>query len=101
MNRAPLQDPWQRLVAAARRAGDPRDDSAPLGFATRIAAQALSATPRISIGSIFERLSLRALIVACLLMLISFAINYSAISHAFEDEIDVNDPVAEVLVLAS
>jgi hypothetical protein len=50
---------------------------------------------------VFERLSLRALGVACLLMLASVALSYPAIARAFDDEVNVRDPVAEVLELES
>ena len=93
--------PWQRLVAAARQAPDDRDPAAPYGFATRVAALALSASPRPSFSFVFERLSLRALGIACLLMVASVAANYSAIASAFEDEVDLHDPVTEVLELES
>jgi hypothetical protein len=59
--------PWQRLVTLARKTE--RDTSAPFGFATRVTARAL-AQPRWQ-PSLFEIFALRALGIACLLMLAS------------------------------
>ena len=101
MNPSDRRHPWSRLVAAARSAPDERDPSAPLGFSTRVAALALSAPPRSSFSLVFERLSWRALAVACLLMLASVAANYSAITRTSDEEVTVRDPVAEVLELES
>jgi hypothetical protein len=101
MNPPDRHHPWSRLAAAARSAPDDRDPAAPLGFATRVAALALSAPPRPSFSLVFERLSLRALGIACLFMLACVAVSYPAIARAFDDEVSVSDPVAEVLELES
>jgi hypothetical protein len=101
MNPTDRRHPWSRLVAAARSAPDERDPAAPFGFSTRVAALALSAPPRSSFSLVFERLSWRALGVACLLMLASVAANYSVITRTSEDEVTVRDPVTEVLELES
>jgi hypothetical protein len=94
---------WQKLVAAARRAAPSGDDeSAPFGFSTRVAAMAFGAeSPP---PSVFARLSLRAAAVACVLAVVSVAVNYRAITGAFENESAVatsDDPVAEVVNLGS
>src|SRR5262245_12210028 len=70
--------PWSRLTAAARTVRDERDESAPYGFATRIAALALSNERRVA--SLFERFALRAVGVATLLALFSVVLNYQALS---------------------
>jgi len=101
MNPTDRRHPWSRLVAAARSAPDDRDPAAPFGFATRVAALALSAPPRPSFSLVFERLSLRALGVACLLMLACVAVSYPAIARTSDDEVTVRDPIAEVLELES
>jgi hypothetical protein len=93
---------WKKLVAAARRAPAAADESAPFGFSTRVAAQAFSVQRDSS--SSFARLSLRAAVVACLLAVVSVAVNYSAIAGAFEDESAVaanDDPVSVVVDLGS
>ena len=93
------QHTWARLVAAARRAPDERDTTAPYGFSTRVAALAAERAP----VSLFARYSLRALGVACLLAIASVAANYSAIAGAFSDEpaVAADDPVAEAVSIAS
>lgn len=72
------RDPWTKLSAAARQARDDRDDTAPYGFATRVAALALT-QDRHGV-SLVERFALRALGLACLLALGSVALNYNEIS---------------------
>ncbi|HWA10596.1 MAG TPA: hypothetical protein VG838_14220 [Opitutaceae bacterium] len=96
MNPSDSRHPWQRLAAAARRLPDDRDTAAPYGFATRVAALAM-ASERVRV-SLLERFSLRAMGIACLLMVAIFAANYSAIAGAFTDDSLVpGDPVAEML----
>jgi hypothetical protein len=98
--------PWSRLTAAAREVRDDRDESAPYGFATRVAALAFAQERRIV--SLFERFALRAVGVATLLALFSVVLNYPALSTNSPglpqgDEIDVapvDDAVAIVLDLA-
>ena len=68
--------PWMRLNSAARTVRDTRDESAPYGFATRLAALAFATETRMV--SALERLSLRALGIACLLAVASVAVNYQA-----------------------
>jgi len=101
MNSTDPRHPWQRLVAATRRAPDDREVAAPPGFATRMAALAFS-TDQAS-PSLFARFSLRALGVACLLMVASFASNYSALASVFaeDDPLLMDDPVAEFLEIVS
>ena len=93
--------PWNKLVAAARTAPVDGDVSAPYGFATRIAALALSEERRHA--SLFARYSLRAVGFAGLLALVSVAANYSAIVSMFQSEpaMATADPVAEAVDLAS
>lgn len=101
MNPADPQHPWSRLTAAARHASDPRDTAAPYGFATRVAALAMAVER--PMGSLFERLSWRALGVACLLAVASVAVNYSALTGARADEdlvIGGDEVVAELLDLS-
>ncbi len=94
--------PWSRLATAARNAPDDRDTAAPYGFATRVAALAIAQER--AVVSLFERFSLRALGVACLLAMVSVAANYSTISAAFAEEetgaVMMDDPVSEVVDLA-
>lgn len=92
---------WEKLVSAARRAPIEADAEAPYGFATRVAALAMSEShPR---HSLFARYSFRALGVASLLAIVSVAANYSAITSAFHDEptVATDDPIAEAVDIAS
>ena len=96
---------WQRLAAAARRApADDRDLSAPYGFATRVAALAMSAE-RPSNAAPARRLWLRAAGIACLFAVAAVAANYSAIASAFDEEPAIvgngDDPVAEVVSMGT
>jgi hypothetical protein len=96
---------WQRLVSAARRAPeDGRDLAAPYGFATRVAALAMSAE-RPSHAVFSRRLWLRAAGIACLFAVAAVAANYSVIASAFDDEPMIaangDDPVAEVVSMGT
>lgn len=97
MNTNDPRHPWARLTAAARRAPDERDPAAPYGFATRVAALAFAQER--TVASLFDRFALRALGVACLLALLSVALNFSELtkSNAAEDELPADDPVALLL----
>ncbi len=106
MNQLDPKHPWNRLVAAARQAPDDRDTAAPYGFATRVSALAFAAER--GTVSLFERLSLRALGIACLLTVGTVAANYSVVSSFFTHEEPVmvttgagDDPVAELVDVAS
>jgi len=95
----PSDQKWSRLVAAARSTPDTRDDAAPYGFATRVAALALAQNP---VASLLERFSLRALGLAALLALAFVAANYSSLTAMLRDEgVTTDDPVAEIVEVAS
>lgn len=76
---------WQKLVTAARRVRDDRDEAAPYGFSTRVVAMAMAARET-SMGSIFERFSWRALGLAGLLAITSVAANYAWVSGTATEE---------------
>jgi hypothetical protein len=99
----PTPPEWQRLVASARRHSDRRDDRAPFGFATRVAALAFAAERPIM--ALFERLSLRAMGVACLLAVAAVAANYGSVRHFFDrQEMPIaasDDTLAEMVDLAT
>ena len=96
----PLDEKWMRLTEGARRAEDTRDTAAPYGFATRVAALGLA--PERAAGSLLERFSLRALGLAALLTVVCVAANYSTVVGLFrEDATNSDDPVAEIVDLAS
>ncbi len=90
---------WSRLVAAARRAPkDERDEAAPYGFATRVAAQALGAkTPWVE-ASVLSRYGLRALGLSCLLAVAGIAATLKPVISAIESEAALlNETPAEVV----
>ena len=91
---------WQRLVAAARAAEGPQDESAPLGFAVRVAAQAFSG-PRPGPWGRWEKFALRGLLAACGLCLVAIALNYSGWSSDRDDDVASADTVGEILDLSS
>jgi len=80
MNSPRIPDPWSRLTAAARPLPDARETAAPYGFATRVAALALSQEWKVV--SLFERFAFRAVGVSCLLALTSVIVNYSAVTSS-------------------
>ena len=78
MNHQHSNDPWSKLVSAAREVRDQRDASAPFGFATRVVALGFAARgPHISL---LERFAFRAVGVASLLAVASVAWNYNSIT---------------------
>lgn len=97
MNSSDPQHPWARLTAAARRAPDERETAAPYGFATRVVAQAFAQER--AAASLFDRFALRALGVACLLALLSVAVNYSVFSTSTtaDDDLPADDPISALL----
>ena len=90
---------WSRLISASRRAPqDNRDESAPYGFATRVAAQAMSAKAPLLEASLLSRYGLRALGVSCLLAVACVAATYRPIMTAIEEEAAVlGDTQVEVV----
>lgn len=94
------QHSWQRLVAAARAHGDERDETAPYGFAVRVASRA-SGLPRGSSWGLLEKFALRGLIAACTLTLAAVALGYTAWTAAEHDEeVASTDIVGEILDLS-
>jgi len=88
---------WAKLKAAARTA-PAGDEAAPFGFSTRVAALAFSGGNRAP--SAFGRMAWRAAAAACLLAVVAVAVNFSAITGAFDDSSALasgDDPVAEVV----
>jgi hypothetical protein len=99
--------PWARLTTAARTVRDERATATPFGFATRVAALAMGQDRKMV--SLFDLFALRALAVACVLAVVSVAMNYSELSNRLAGSasggaddllLPVNDAVAVVLALA-
>lgn len=105
MNPDDPRSPWSRLVAGARQANDERRTEAPYGFATRVAALALAQERRVA--SAFDRFALRALGIACLLALVSLAVNYRALQSstgsmvAYDEAAVDDDGMAIVMEMAA
>lgn len=92
---------WQRLVAAARRVPAAEPALAPYGFAARVAAR-VWAGERQGLLTVLGRVSIRALWVACVLMIVSVAASYfSSTLGAADSQQFQFDPVSEVLSSAS
>ena len=93
-----MNDPrsaWRRLASAARQVRDERETSAPYGFATRVAARAMSA-PSLT-GALLEKFALRGLLAACACSAAAAVFGYAAIMPDPEEELLTTDSVAEVL----
>jgi hypothetical protein len=93
---------WAKLVAAARQAPGAGPEAAPFGFSTRVAALAFTAER--AGPSLFARLSWRAAAAACLLAVVAVAVNFSAITGAFDESATVaagDDPVSDVVDFGS
>ena len=76
---------WNRLAAAARRAPAARDEAAPPGFATRVAALAMSARrrPERLADLLSLRISLRVLGAAATLAVAAAGAGYPAAAKLF------------------
>lgn len=92
---------WARLTAAARAARDERDTAAPCGFATRVAALAMT-LPAASPFALFERIAKRGLIAAAAFSVAAVVFGYSAWTGERSDDTATatTDIVSEILDLS-
>lgn len=84
----PKSTAWTRLADAARRTRfeNASDIPVPYGFATRVAARAMSMPPT-SAGPFFvAKLTLRAFGIACLLAVVSISLNIGPILRNIDEE---------------
>lgn len=88
---------WQRLAAAARRAPEDRDDTAPFGFATRVAAVAFTGRSLPTTGMLLEKFALRGLLAACACSVAAAAFGYSVLTADPDSQTEAGDLVSEVL----
>ena len=88
---------WQKLVAAARQIRDDRDETAPYGFSTRVAALAMATQPQVSIATILDRFSWRALGIASVLAIGSVGVSYGSWSTSTEEDLLSDEPVVSAL----
>ena len=93
------QKSWQRLAAAARANRDERDETAPYGFAVRVAGQAFAA-PTAGAWGLMEKFALRGLIAACTFSLVAVALGYTLWTSEPNDEVASADTVGEILDLS-
>lgn len=93
----PHNQQWLRLVAAARQAPYDRDETAPFGFATRVAALGVMAPAAVLPRALLEKFALRGLFAACALSAAAAAFGYSAFTSEQETEAVAGDTVTEVL----
>ena len=88
---------WQQCAARARQVA-PRDESAPFGFATRVAARALTGPPQ-SPESVWQYLALRLLAGALGALLLAAAIEAPHLRDTRPLEPGVADTVAQLVWL--
>ena len=90
------QQSWQQLVAAARIQRDEREETAPYGFAGRVAAQAFAQSQADSWG-LMEKFAVRGLIAACTFGIAAVAFGFTALTTEHDDEVATTDSVSEIL----
>lgn len=106
----PFDEDWKKLVAAARKAPEDGDLSAPYGFSTRVASLAFETRKESSLFGVF---ALRAAGISLALALVAVAATYQAAQGAFESDAPASnsstpapggaadDPVSEVVNMGS
>ncbi len=97
----PEDQAWQKLVAAARHVRDERDTAAPYGFATRVAALAMTAGRPATGVALIDRLAWRALGVSALLAMISVASSYTSLMASPDEDLLLDDLTATALLEVS
>ncbi|HVT71592.1 MAG TPA: hypothetical protein VHD61_00525 [Lacunisphaera sp.] len=94
---SPFDSRWQKLVALARQApADPRDETAPLGFATRVVARA-AGRPATTGWALLGHLAVRGLLVAAACGIAAVALNYSVLTSDQSVDYAVVDSVGDLL----
>lgn len=93
----PHHEAWPRLTVIARRARDERDDTAPYGFATRVAALGLAVRTLPSPRLLLEKFALRGLFAAGALSVAAVAYGFTSGSSEAEFDVLAVDIVSEVL----
>ena len=88
---------WQRCATRARQTA-PRDENAPFGFATRVAARAVASQPQ-SLESVWQYLTLRLLAGALGALLLAAAIEAPHLRDTRPLETGVADTVAQLVWL--
>jgi hypothetical protein len=92
----PKNPSWEKLVAVARLARDYRPETAPYGFATRVAAQAMEGQAHAQ-SSLFERWSWRAVAIAGMFAVGTVMANYSTFTAEPEYDLLAEDSTIAAL----
>jgi len=95
MNMTSFDAKWQQCAARARQAVL-RDENAPFGFATRIAARAFASQPQ-SLESVWQHLALRLLAGALGALVLAAAIEAPHLRDTHPLEPGVADTVAQLV----
>ncbi len=90
---------WEKLTRLARAVPSRPDESAPFGFATRVASLAMAGV-RPSPWALFEKFAIRGLIAACACGAAAIAFGYSSWSSDHENDTGSDDGVTEVFDLS-
>jgi len=91
---------WQRLVAMAREAPGPGfgSEEAPVGFATRVVAQAWAADRSLEWMTVFVGRGWRALLASAAIAAICVGLNYAPVMDSINNEVvDAAAPVTALL----
>ncbi|MFA6545845.1 MAG: hypothetical protein WCS99_15615 [Limisphaerales bacterium] len=92
------QDNWQKLARLARQASRPAPESAPFGFATRVAARWVSGgQPGPSTWDVLELFSLRSLMVAAVLVVGAVVVSYDVATPGWTQQYTVADATFDPL----
>ena len=89
---------WEKLTRLARLAPAPRPAEMPYGFATRVAANLLTAAPGAELSAAWESLSVRSLVLAALVMAFTLGLNYDLMNHDWTQEVALVDTAFEPLL---
>ena len=95
------QPAWQRLAAAARTHREPHDETAPYGFAVRVASHACASPAMSGSAGLLEKFALRGLLAACSFSLAAITFGFGSGTAEQEDEIASADSVSQILDLLS
>lgn len=98
MNRFDHQ--WQQLTALARQAREVGDFTAPVGFATRLAARSVAGRPSFAPWALLERFALRGLFVATVCSVAAVAFNYFGTSAELPYDVGIDETMALLLDLS-
>ncbi len=88
---------WENLARLARQAPEPAPAETPFGFATRVVANWPSVSTS-ELSAVWEFLSLRSLVLAALITVVTLGTNYDLMSHDWTQEFAGDDATFEPLL---